>query len=88
MTTVARLLVVFHFLRKRWLTSNPTNQTLIGLSLVLTFFLMQQSEHPSTTKRYFLEQGQINAWTHCNADLPRTPIHVHYVRERLCYLWI
>lgn len=42
MTPFVRLLVVFHFLRQALGTqSTPTNQTLIGLSLVLTFFLMQ-----------------------------------------------
>ena len=40
--TLVRLLVVFHFLRQALGTqSAPTNQTLIGLSLVLTYFLMQ-----------------------------------------------
>ena len=42
MTPFARLLVVFHFLRQALGTQNtPTNQTLIGLSLILTLFLMQ-----------------------------------------------
>jgi flagellar biosynthetic protein FliP len=42
MTPFVRLLVVFHFLRQALGTqTTPTNQTLIGLSLVLTFFLMQ-----------------------------------------------
>ncbi len=42
MTPFVRLLVVFHFLRQALGTqTTPSNQTLIGLSLVLTFFLMQ-----------------------------------------------
>lgn len=42
MTPFVRLLIVFHFLRQALGTqSTPTNQTLIGLALVLTFFLMQ-----------------------------------------------
>jgi len=42
MTPFVRLLVVFHFLRQALGTqSTPTNQTLIGLALLLTFFLMQ-----------------------------------------------
>ena len=42
MTPLVRLLVIFHFLRQALGTqSAPTNQTLIGLSLVLTYFLMQ-----------------------------------------------
>ena len=42
MTPFVRLLVVFHFLRQALGTqTTPTNQTLVGLSLVLTWFLMQ-----------------------------------------------
>jgi flagellar biosynthesis protein FliP len=42
MTPFVRLLVVFHFLRQALGTqTTPTNQTLIGLSLILTFFIMQ-----------------------------------------------
>ena len=41
-TPFARLLVVFHFLRQALgLQTTPSNQTLIGLSMILTFFLMQ-----------------------------------------------
>ena len=41
-TPFARLLVVFHFLRQALgLQTTPSNQTLIGLALILTFFLMQ-----------------------------------------------
>ncbi len=42
MTPFVRLLVVFHFLRQALGTqTTPSNQTLIGLSLILTCFLMQ-----------------------------------------------
>ncbi len=42
MTPFARLLVVFHFLRQALGTQTaPSNQTLIGLALILTLFLMQ-----------------------------------------------
>lgn len=42
LTPFARLLIVFHFLRQALGTQTaPSNQTLIGLSLVLTYFLMQ-----------------------------------------------
>ncbi len=64
MTPLVRLLVVFHFLRQALGTqSAPTNQTLIGLSLVLTYFLMQ----PVGTAIYQqaivpLENNQITAW--------------------------
>lgn len=42
MTPFVRLLVVFHFLRQALGTqTTPSNQTLIGLSLILSAFLMQ-----------------------------------------------
>ncbi|ABF40644.1 flagellar biosynthetic protein FliP [Candidatus Koribacter versatilis Ellin345] len=42
MTPFVRLLVVFHFLRQALGTQTaPTNQTLVGLTLILTLFLMQ-----------------------------------------------
>jgi len=42
MTPFVRLLVVFHFLRQALGTqTTPTNQTLIGLSLFLTYFIIQ-----------------------------------------------
>lgn len=41
-TPFARLLIVFHFLRQALgLQTTPSNQTLIGLSMIMTFFLMQ-----------------------------------------------
>jgi flagellar biosynthesis protein FliP len=63
-TPFTRLLVVFHFLRQALGTQTaPSNQTLIGLSLVLTYFLMQ----PVGTSIYEaaivpFEHGQIDAW--------------------------
>ena len=42
MTPFARLLIVFHFLRQALgLQTTPSNQTLIGLSVIMTFFLIQ-----------------------------------------------
>jgi flagellar biosynthesis protein FliP len=41
-TPFVRLLVIFHFLRQALGTQGiPTNQTLIGLSIFLTYFIMQ-----------------------------------------------
>lgn len=41
MTPFVRILIVFHFLRQALGTQNtPSNQTLIGLALFLTYFLM------------------------------------------------
>ncbi len=42
MTPFVRILVIFHFLRQALGTQTaPTNQTLIGLGLFLTYFIMQ-----------------------------------------------
>jgi flagellar biosynthesis protein FliP len=42
MTPFARLLIVFHFLRQALgLQTTPSNETLVGLSVIMTFFLMQ-----------------------------------------------
>lgn len=63
MTPFVRILVVFHFLRQALgTTSTPTNQTLIGLSLFLTYFIMQ----PVGAQVYQaavipLESGTVNA---------------------------
>jgi flagellar biosynthetic protein FliP len=63
LTPFARLLVVFHFLRQALGTQTaPSNQTLIGLALVLTYFLMQ----PVGTAIYQtaivpFEQGKVDA---------------------------
>src|SRR5262249_12538432 len=42
MTPFVRILVIFHFLRQALGTqTTPTNQTLIGLAVFLTYFVMQ-----------------------------------------------
>src|SRR5882672_6685715 len=91
MTPFARLLIVFHFLRQALgLQSTPSNQTLIGLALVLTFFLMQpvgasiyaQAVQP-------LQEGQINAMDAVQRG--SAPLHqfmVHYVREKDVALFV
>jgi flagellar biosynthesis protein FliP len=63
MTPFVRLLVVFHFLRQALGTqTTPTNQTLIGLSLILTFFLMQPVGEAIRQQAVVpFELGQINA---------------------------
>ena len=91
MTPFARLLVVFHFLRQALgLQTTPTNQTLIGLTLVLTFFLMQpvgasiyeQAVEP-------LEQGQISAMDALQRGAgPMRQFMLHYVREKDVSLFV
>jgi flagellar biosynthesis protein FliP len=91
MTPFARLLIVFHFLRQALgLQTTPSNQTLIGLALVLTFFLMQ----PVGASIYAqalepLQAGQINAMDAVQRGTG--PIHqfmVHYVREKDVALFV
>ena len=64
MTPFARLLVVFHFLRQALGTQTaPSNQTLIGLSLVLTYFLMQpvgSAIYQSAVLPF--QNGQLEVW--------------------------
>ena len=91
MTPFARLLIVFHFLRQALgLQSTPSNQTLIGLALILTFFLMQpvgasiysQAVEP-------LQGGQITAMDALQKGT--APIHefmIHYVHEKDVALFV
>src|SRR3990172_5082018 len=64
MTPFVRLLVVFHFLRQALGTQNtPTNQTLIGLALFLTYFVMQPvgvAVHQAAIVP--LQQGSVDAF--------------------------
>jgi len=91
MTPFARLLVVFHFLRQALgLQTTPTNQTLIGLSLVLTFFLMQ----PVGANIYEasvvpLEGGRITAMQAVErGEGPIRQFMMHYVREKDVALFV
>jgi len=91
MTPFARLLIVFHFLRQALgLQTTPTNQTLIGLSLILTFFLMQ----PVASKIYDasivpMQEGQITALQALSrAEDPMRQFMAHYVREKDVALFI
>jgi flagellar biosynthetic protein FliP len=85
MTPFARLLIVFHFLRQALgLQTTPSNQTLIGLSLVLTFFLMQ----PVALNIYQvaiapMQAGQITAIDAVKrSEDPVRHFMAHYVREK------
>ena len=91
MTPFARLLIVFHFLRQALgLQATPTNQTLIGLSLVLTFFLMQPVGASIYDQAVVpLQQGQIDAMAAIQKG--SAPVHdfmVHYVREKDVALFV
>src|SRR5271170_3312399 len=64
LTPFTRLLIVFHFLRQALGTQTaPSNQTLIGLSLVLTYFLMQPVGLAIYQQAIVpFEHGQVDAW--------------------------
>jgi len=85
MTPFARLLIVFHFLRQALgLQTTPSNQTLIGLSVIMTFFLMQPIGatiyHDSVVP---LQAGQITALDAVTrAAIPMRQFMSHYVREK------
>ena len=91
MTPFARLLIVFHFLRQALgLQTTPSNQTLIGLSLVLTFFLMQPvGAVIYRTAIKPLEEGKITGMDAVSRATP--PIRhfmVNYVREKDLALFV
>jgi flagellar biosynthetic protein FliP len=85
MTPFARLLVVFHFLRQALgLQTTPSNQTLVGLSLIMTFFIMQPIGNQIYQESLVpLQAGQITAMTALErAEIPMHHFMAHYVREK------
>jgi flagellar biosynthetic protein FliP len=91
MTPFARLLIVFHFLRQALgLQTTPSNQTLIGLSVILTFFLMQ----PVASQIYQeaavpMEAGQITPIEAlARAEVPMHKFMGRYVREKDVALFV
>jgi flagellar biosynthetic protein FliP len=85
MTPFVRILIIFHFLRQALGTQTaPTNQTLIGLSLFLTYFIMQPVgaaiqeqaivpfEHGRVTSMEALERGSV----------PLRKFMLEYTREK------
>jgi flagellar biosynthetic protein FliP len=91
MTPFARLLIVFHFLRQALgLQTTPSNQTLIGLSLILTFFIMQ----PVASQIYDasivpMQDGKITAIEALTrAGGPMRQFMSHYVREKDVALFV
>jgi flagellar biosynthesis protein FliP len=90
-TPFARLLVVFHFLRQALgLQTTPTNQTLIGLALVLTFFLMQPvGAAVYQTSVMPMQDGRITAMQAVErAAGPLRGFMVHYVHEKDVALFV
>lgn len=90
-TPFARLLIVFHFLRQALgLQTTPSNQTLIGLSLILTFFLMQPvGKQVYETSVVPWQAGQVTALEAVNrGQVPLRKFMSHYVREKDAALFI
>jgi flagellar biosynthetic protein FliP len=91
MTPFVRLLVIFHFLRQALGTQSiPTNQTLIGLALFLTWFLMA----PVGTAVYQtslvpLQNGSIDAITAVERGArPVRDFMLKYAREKDLALFV
>ena len=90
-TPFARLLIVFHFLRQALgLQTTPSNQTLIGLSLILTFFLMQPvGAQIYETAIVPMQAGRINAMEALSrGEVPMRKFMSHYVREKDVALFV
>ncbi|HEY1807377.1 MAG TPA: flagellar type III secretion system pore protein FliP [Acidobacteriaceae bacterium] len=85
MTPMVRLLVVFHFLRQALGTQTaPSNQVLMGLGLMMTWFLMQPVLAAVETQAVEpFRQGQISGWEAIQrgCDPPRLYM-LHYAREK------
>ena len=90
-TPFARLLVVFHFLRQALgLQTTPSNQTLIGLTLILTFFIMQPVGRQIYQDSFEpMQAGQINVLQAVSrAEGPLRNFMLHFVREKDAALFL
>jgi flagellar biosynthetic protein FliP len=90
-TPFARLLVVFHFLRQALGTQTaPTNQTLIGLSLILTFFFMQPVMGAIQQAAIVpFQQGRIDAMEAVErGSIPLRQFMLKYAREKDLALFV
>ena len=90
-TPFVRILVVFHFLRQALGTqSTPSNQTLIGLSLFLTYFLMQPVAVAVNQQAIVpLENGTISAWEALDkGSVPVRQYMLQYTREKDLALFV
>ena len=84
-TPMVRLLIVFHFLRQALGTQTaPSNQTLMGLGLMMTWFLMQPvliAVNQQAVEPYRL--GQITGWQALERGMePPKLFMLHYAREK------
>jgi flagellar biosynthetic protein FliP len=91
MTPFARLLIVFHFLRQALgLQTTPSNQTLIGLSLILTFFLMQPVANQIYQNAFVpMQANEITPLdAMARAEDPMRHFMAHYVRDKDVSLFV
>ena len=91
MTPFVRILVIFHFLRQALGTqTTPTNQTLIGLSLFLTYFIMQPvgvAVHEQAIAPF--QQGRINSLQAVERGaVPLRRFMLEYTREKDLALFV
>ncbi len=90
-TPFVRILVIFHFLRQALGTqSTPANQTLIGLSLFLTYFLMQPVALAINQQALVpLESGAITTWEALDrGSVPLRQFMLRYTREKDLALFV
>ena len=90
-TPFVRILVIFHFLRQALGTqSTPANQTLIGLSLFLTYFLMQPVALAINQQALVpLESGAITTWEALDrGSVPLREFMLRYTREKDLALFV
>lgn len=91
MTPFVRLMIAFHFLRQALGTQNtPSNQTLIGLALLLTWFLMQpvgMAIHQQAIVPF--QQGRITAMQAVDAgSVPMRNFMLRFVRQKDVALFV
>ncbi|MGB2592290.1 MAG: flagellar type III secretion system pore protein FliP [Candidatus Acidiferrum sp.] len=91
MTPFVRILVIFHFLRQALGTQTaPTNQTLIGLGLFLTYFIMQPVGASIYAQALVpFEHGRINSWQALErSSVPLRQFMLGYTREKDLALFV
>ena len=91
MTPFVRILVIFHFLRQALGTQTaPTNQTLIGLALFLTYFVMQPvGEAVNQQALIPFEKGRITSWQALDRGAaPLKQFMLGYTREKDLALFV
>jgi flagellar biosynthetic protein FliP len=91
MTPFVRILVVFHFLRQALGTQTaPTNQTLIGLAILLTYFVMAPvCASVNQAAIVPLENGSITPWEAINrGSVPLKAFMLHFAREKDLALFV